>query len=372
MRALSRYKTQLALCLRVTMAALLAFGLGRALSLPLVLWAVLTAVILTQASVGKSVKATIDYLLGTLGGAVYAGAIMAFAPHATDAETAAVLAIAIAPLALLAAFSPRYATSPSTGAIVVLAPGLVHAASLAPALERVEEVALGGAVALLVSFVVFPGRARASAKLAAATMLDGMAQALPELFKGFTQARDAERVLGLQRDVAATFAEFEAAIAEARHERMSLVAEDAEFESLRTVLLRLRHDLVMLGRTAASPLPHMLRDGLEPKLSRVEETVADFLRGCAAAMRSDGRSPASQAAETALDSFGAQVERLRSDGVLRPMSFDTLEGVFALTFALEQWRRDLEDLGRRVSEHARRSAPEQCDEASQRRSQSDR
>ncbi len=39
----------------------------------MILWAVLTAVILTQMSVGRSVKATIDYSFGMLGGAIYAG-----------------------------------------------------------------------------------------------------------------------------------------------------------------------------------------------------------------------------------------------------------------------------------------------------------
>ena len=47
---------------------------------PLVLWSVLTAVIVTQSSVGRSVKATIDYLVGTLGGAIYAGAVAALIP----------------------------------------------------------------------------------------------------------------------------------------------------------------------------------------------------------------------------------------------------------------------------------------------------
>ena len=85
-------------------------------------WAVLTAVILTQMSVGKSVKATIDYALGTLGGAIYAGLIAAFVPRLNDAALAAILAIAIAPVALLAALSPRFAAAPSSAAIVVLAP----------------------------------------------------------------------------------------------------------------------------------------------------------------------------------------------------------------------------------------------------------
>lgn len=101
------YRMQLRFCLRVTVAALSALAFGRLLGLPIILWAVLTAVILTQMSIGKSVKATIDYSLGTLGGAIYAGLIAAFVPHSSDAAFAVVLAIAVAPLALLAAMSPN-------------------------------------------------------------------------------------------------------------------------------------------------------------------------------------------------------------------------------------------------------------------------
>ena len=67
------HRAQLGLSLRVTIAALLSFVLSHLLHVPLPLWTVLTAVILTQVSFGKSLKATIDYLVGTLGGAVYAG-----------------------------------------------------------------------------------------------------------------------------------------------------------------------------------------------------------------------------------------------------------------------------------------------------------
>jgi uncharacterized membrane protein YccC len=71
-------RPQLRLCLRVTVAALLSYILGKSLNIPLGgLWAVLTAVVVTQMSVGGSLKATIKYLTGTLGGAVYAGVIAA-------------------------------------------------------------------------------------------------------------------------------------------------------------------------------------------------------------------------------------------------------------------------------------------------------
>ena len=159
-RLIARYKMELFLCLRVTLAALLTFVVGRILGVPVILWAVLTSVLLTQMSVGKSVKATIDYFAGTLGGAIYAGAISALIPQTTDAGLLAALAAAVAPLALLSAVWPRYAAAPSTGLIVVVAPTLTHATPLVSAIDRVEEVALGAVVALVVSLVVCPrGRA---------------------------------------------------------------------------------------------------------------------------------------------------------------------------------------------------------------------
>ena len=54
----------------MTVAGLLTFGLGELLGVQQVYWAVLTAVIVMQASVGGSIKATLDRLLGTIAGAV--------------------------------------------------------------------------------------------------------------------------------------------------------------------------------------------------------------------------------------------------------------------------------------------------------------
>jgi uncharacterized membrane protein YccC len=56
----------LALSIRATIAALVSLALAQLLHLPLPLWAVMTAVIVTQMSVGRSLKATFDYLLGTI------------------------------------------------------------------------------------------------------------------------------------------------------------------------------------------------------------------------------------------------------------------------------------------------------------------
>src|SRR6516164_8921381 len=60
---------ELRLCVRSTTAAVLTLAAAQVLHLPIALWAVLTAVILTQISVGRPLKAPIDYLASTLGGA---------------------------------------------------------------------------------------------------------------------------------------------------------------------------------------------------------------------------------------------------------------------------------------------------------------
>src|SRR6516164_10720210 len=79
-----RHRLQLILALRVTVAALSALALAQALHLRLPLWAILTALIVTQMSLGKSVKVATDYLIGTLVGVAYGGAIAIFVPHDSE------------------------------------------------------------------------------------------------------------------------------------------------------------------------------------------------------------------------------------------------------------------------------------------------
>ena len=74
-------RVHLALAVRITVAAILSLVAAQQLGLPLPLWAVLTAMIVTQMSVGRSLKATGDYLAGTVGGAIYGGLVAVLIPH---------------------------------------------------------------------------------------------------------------------------------------------------------------------------------------------------------------------------------------------------------------------------------------------------
>ena len=245
------HRAQLGLAVRVTIAAVVAYGLSHLLYVPLPLWTVLTAVILTQVTFGRSVKATVDYLVGTVGGAIYAGAVSVLIPHANDVSLAGVLVIAVAPLALLGAIMPSFSAAPFTGALVLLVPGLAHVGPIESAIDRVLEVVVGGVTAVVVSLLVFPARAHALAIEAAARALELMAKSLPQLFEGFLRPLDSGSIGRIQDAFGEAVGQTQSIAAEARHERISLLAADPDLGPLLRTLLRLRHDFVMLGRAAA-------------------------------------------------------------------------------------------------------------------------
>jgi len=127
---LRAHKVELGLSVRVTVAALASLAIALAAGLKLPLWAVLTSIIVTQLSVGRSLKTTRDYLIGTLGGAVYGGAVAMLVPHSGEGALLLVLVLAVAPLAFIAALNPAYNAATVTAIIVLLLPMMNRGSSL--------------------------------------------------------------------------------------------------------------------------------------------------------------------------------------------------------------------------------------------------
>src|ERR1700746_739934 len=217
----SAYRPQLRFSLRMTIAGLLALIVARSLALPLHgLWVVLTAVVVTQMSVGGSVRATIEYIVGTLGGAIYAGAIGLLIPHTTAIAQVGVLALTIAPLAFAAAINPNFRVAPFSAVLVLLLSGQICEGPIESAVARILEVTLGGAIAIVVSLLVFSQRAHGLGVETGAQILQRMAQGFPELLAGFTQRLDANTIRLLQDDLGRSVIGFQEIAAEAKRERL--------------------------------------------------------------------------------------------------------------------------------------------------------
>jgi uncharacterized membrane protein YccC len=342
-------KVELGLGVRVTVAAMGALVIALALGLKLPLWAVLTSLIVTQMSVGRSLKATRDYLVGTVGGALYGAAIAILIPHNGEGALLAVLVLAVAPLAFIAAINPSLNVATVTAIIVLLLPLMNHGSPLESAIDRVLEVTVGALTGLAVSFLVLPSRAHSQVRATAARGLELMASALAELLSGLTRGRDADALHELQDGIGAALVGLNATGAEAERERAARLSSGPDTGPLLRTTLRLRHDLVMIGRASVVPLPTELQQRLAAPLVRVTEAIVGYLRASAAALRSRMLPPAILPVQTALQAYATEVAAVRSEGLTRGLAGDVAERFFALGFSLEQMRQNLKDLERCVA-----------------------
>jgi uncharacterized membrane protein YccC len=229
---------------------------------------------------------------------------------------------------------------------------MTYSSPIASAFDRVTEVALGGVTGLVVSFFLLPSNAHPQVVAAAARTLDQMARALGELLAGFSQGLDVDALHRIQDGIGQALVQMNVVGAEAEGERSAGLAVGPDTGPLLRTLLRLRHDLVMIGRAAVSPLPEAVRSRIASPLAQVGAAFADDLRASAAALRAGRGPPSLDAVAAALDGYAAAFAALRREGLTRSLSGEAAERLFALGFALEQMHANFKDLERCVVEWA--------------------
>jgi uncharacterized membrane protein YccC len=347
-------KPRLRFCLRATVNAVLAFALAHVLAVPLHgLWAVLTAVIVVQISLGGSLKAARDHVIGTICGGAYATAVAALVPHSTILAFACVLALAVAPLAYAAAINSAFRVAPVTAVLVLMISAQLGQTPIELAFDRSLGVALGVVIAMAVSLLVFPDRAHALGRDEARRVLEHMAQVLPAVMAGFGAERDARENVRLQDDIGKAVHVFAEVAGEAKSERLVHLAPEPDPAVLARTFLRLRHDLVMMGRAASAPLPHAVRARLAPLLTRIGAKARDHLVASATALTSRHGSPPAEAVDSAVAAYLSELASIRAEGLVELLPASEGERIFALGFMLQQLQRNLSELAACLREWAR-------------------
>lgn len=217
------------------------------------------------------------------------------------------------------------------------------------------EVALGGVIAVTVSLLVLPERAHRLGLEAAARTLEQLARVLPVLLAGFTQKLDPTVITRIEDDIGEAVSALQGKVAEAKRERLVNLVAELDLGPLSRTLLRLRHDLVIIGRAAVAPLPDNLAQRLGPTLTRLGANASNFLHGCATALALRGYPPPLAGVEVALKTHTSEIASLRAEGLTHSLSISEVERLFALGFALEQLHQHFSDLERCVREAARYS-----------------
>jgi uncharacterized membrane protein YccC len=334
---------------RVSVAVGACFAVTALLHMPQGYWAVFTAVIVVQTSIGATLAASSDRLIGTIVGGLV-GVIATYLKAKTLLEEGAVLCIAIAILAFAAAIKPNLRVAPITCAIV-----LIGQTKSMPPLEaaawRVGEILLGSFIGLGATLFIFPARAHGSVVDHAAKTMEQMA-ALLDLYgrrlKGDSVTDDIDEAhAGIRRSLAS----LETAMAEARRESASRLSTVTAPDSLPRTIWRVRNDTVTVERALSRPLPSAVADRLAPAsiamLAAEREALLAYARAAPAHTGSD-RSPL----DAAHAAFQKEVEGFRAAGLTRGLSFDTAARVFGLIFAIENLYGNLRDLADRIDELA--------------------
>lgn len=338
---------------RVTVAGLLAFAIGRALGLAQGYWAVFTAVIVMQASLGGSFVAALDYFVGTLAGAVYGVAIALILPIENVYELGIALAVSLAPLAFLAALRRNFRVAPITAVIILIIPALQHSNAIQSAIGRVIEIAIGSGTGIVVSRLVFPARAQTVVAETAAQILRLSARLVQQLFAGFREKRDLGTIVRQQDGYRRLLMKLDGVVADAARERANYLSNAPDAEPILRTLRRLRFDYAIIGRAASSALPEPQRSTLLPPLEHAVDALRAYLGDTAQALLARRAPPSLDALTEAFAAYAAAMSELRRAGLTRDLSDQEAARIFTLGFALDQLRRNLGDLNSRVAELAR-------------------
>ena len=342
-KAASR-KTELRHAIRVSAAVVAAYALATLLRLPQGYWAVFTAVIIVQSSLGATITASIERLMGTAVGAVVgAGAAML---HARFPEAGGpILAITAALLAFLAAVRPAFKVAPVT-AVIMLIGTTTHMDPLVAAFLRVAEITVGSVVGIAATLLIFPARAHASV----VENVDRVAGLLADLLEHYARKlRGGETELDARAhydDTLKALAKLQTAMAEAERENASKLSDHSVTDALPRTLWRLRNDCAQIGRALRETLP---APGLTLQSAAMLSACAGFLRACAALL-AGGPRPDRLAFSEAHLAFQTAVETLRETGGTRALAFDDAARVFGLVFAVENLFGNLGDFEERIEE----------------------
>lgn len=348
---IARHRPEAGLTVRMSAAGLISFAVAHFFGLTQVYWAVLTAVIVMQASIGGSLKAMIDRFVGTIGGAGWGVAVTLAVPHGNVFSTGLALAVALVPLAAIVAFRPSYRIAPVTAAIVLLAYG-GQSGVVEAALQRVFEIGLGSVVALGVALTVSPARAHELLCAAGRDALALMSDQVGLLVGGVAAPLDAASVLTLHDRIRAAVERAAAVADEADRERRSYITDAPDPDPLVRTLRRLSHDLVIVARALSAPLPEAVAARLATPAAAIAAALSAALTAIGAALAGRSAPPDLDSIEQALASFAAGIAALRRDGVTRDLPEEAVERIFGLAFGFEQIGRNLGELAARVRELA--------------------
>jgi uncharacterized membrane protein (UPF0136 family) len=310
-------------------------------------WAVISALLVVQTSIGGTLAASRDRLIGTALGAVVGGAAAYLRPETPWGELIA-LVVCAGSLTVVAARWTSFRIAPVT-AVIMIVGNATHVGSLHAAGERVIEISLGSIIGVLTTLLIFPAPARHAVAARVAGTLGDLARLLG-LYVERIEATDGDRVptLPLHDKIRADLISVEAAVTEASQEKAVRFGRHVS-DAIPRTLWRLRNDAVMIGRAIDHPWPETITERLRPPALAMLRAQSKTLAAYARAML-DGGNLDKPALTDEASAFRQAFDHLDQARLAEPLPFEILNQTFALAYAFDAFNRNLDDLYARLKE----------------------
>jgi uncharacterized membrane protein YccC len=313
---------------KTALAAALSFFAYRALRLPHGYWAPISAIIVMQSNLGRSLSESLVRVIGTAIGAVLGALFTRLMGVNVISLFVAVGVTALVCKGLRLATSMRLACV--TAAIVLL---INEGSAWQSGLNRFIDVVLGVIVALVVS-LIWPARARDDLRSSMAQTV----RVLQELFSAVIA-----RALGESSNVHA-IDQFRMRAYELGRENSDLLRDVAQERSHDAVLLasieqsvtRLCDHVVGMEYAARSMANATLAQSLASTLKRLAADLEAALSHLADDIADDVHEPLPPDLKNALQQLDDEFDRLRASGALRTHGTDEMLRFYSLLYRLRQ------------------------------------
>jgi uncharacterized membrane protein YccC len=306
--------------IRMTLAAVLAYLVVRALHLQGGTFAVITSLMVTRAGAAGGVRPVLERLGGMALGAATGAALVGLRLwHVPDPV---LVALAMVPLCLVVARFRKFQSAPMT-AMIVLSAGAALGSALRLAGLRLAEVCIGAAIGFLVTALVLRRSTDQRSRQHAGAVLTGCGALLAAAAATGRTGRQTALRARIRDDMRLVFATTRLIPRETGR------AIDAPQIA---ALMRLQQDVNFLAR-AFNELNRPWRARVQPTLERLADAFQAFCAVTATHLTGDTPPPS-------LDAYDAALRALRTEAAARFMPRAD-EAALALPFLLTRLRADL-------------------------------
>jgi uncharacterized membrane protein YccC len=339
----SRQSASLKQGIKTGLAGTITYAVYAGFHLPQGYWAVFTALVVTQVTLGASWKPALYRTIGSTAGAL--AAMLLFVILGPGVIRVGIMLFVLASLfGFLTVLHPSFSAAGFTAAIVLVL-GRIEGTPFHIGWLRVLYTLLGSVVAFAVGALIWPVRARVGLRYKLASILGGAGVLYRAVTAAALQGIDNEpQVRELDRQLHDLRRGITQQMDEARSELSFSRFNEGEYQAFVEQVDQLRRRLTAMAEDSALYVHAQLQPGLLPSLPALVEKTGQSFAALAEAISDSGRPLNSAQLEAAVCDLDADLARLREQRATAPLALDRMLPFWALVFNLREVAQGLGQL----------------------------